>query len=84
MIHLPARIETAGCIDYFTVLFVFHALQSSVTGFVLVFNGITRWKGIFIGVAFFIVGVKVGKNTVGGNARMMFWERLFVNAVSYI
>jgi len=68
VIHLPARIETARCIDYFTALFFFHALQSSVTGFVFVFNGVTRRVSIFIGVAFGIVGVKVSKNAIGGNS----------------
>jgi len=70
MIHLPACIVAAGCIYNSTALFFFHVLQSSVTGFVLVFNGVIRWKGIFIGVAFFIVGVKVFKNMVGGNSGM--------------
>ena len=68
MRHLPACIVASGLVDGDICTFVNHFFQSSFFRIVFVFNGETRWVGIFIWPAFGIVGVKVSKNPVGGKA----------------
>ncbi len=70
MHHLATGIISAWLINCGICAFVNHFFQDSVVGIVFIFNGETRWVGIFFGVAFGIVGVKVIKNPDRGNSGM--------------